>query len=219
MFRNFSFDPVSPPAYSEYEAERAAMNVSPTSQAIDSLHFSRPSTPPCTIGDLAVQLNQQTLRIDSRATSDTLTSSIDDCSCPLGPLQQARPTYSRVAASLLRMQRQTNSRMQCSASHARDISQLVRMIEDEEQCIVNSETRTSTSSQSSTSTSSSKSSLMDDDEALDMEYDPSTPSIQSLVGLQPWRASDRRDSCIRVTKTVRMRKRAGPSGVSKKRSS
>jgi hypothetical protein len=215
MFRDFSFDPVSSPDYSLYEAERAAMNVSPTSQAKDVYCTpNRPPTPPCTMGDLAVQLNHQSLRIDTTVRC-----------YPAGPLtpgsdheeqEQARPTYSRVAASVLRMQRQQSSRMQCTSSHVRDLSKLVKMIEEEKQCTVN-EPSSRTSSTSSTSTCASGPS--GDDEGVDMEYDIPAQGVETLVGMPVWRASERRESCVRVTRPVRMRKRSKGNGVSKRRSS
>lgn len=213
MFRDFSFD--SPPSHSAYEADRAANNVSPTSKPETHEHYlTRPSTPPCTMGDLASILNQQTLRIN--------TSVHDGCPGPwtppsedesMEPLQAVpRPTYSRISASILRTQRQSNSRMQCSSSHVRDISRLVQMIEEEEQCTINEVTSrcSSTSTQSSTSTAS--------DEGIDMEYDIPRQGIEHLVGLPQWRATDRRDSCVRVTRPVRMRKRSS-NKVEKRRSS
>ena len=105
--------------------------------------------------------------------------------------------------------------MQCSTSHVRDISKLVQMIEEQEQCTIN-DSKSRTSSASSTSSTSTAS---DDDEGVDMDYTIASNGIESLVGLQQWRSGDRRDSCIRVTKPVRMRKRSGHNGVSKRRSS
>ncbi|CAO2658174.1 Nn.00g074340.m01.CDS01 [Neocucurbitaria sp. VM-36] len=223
MFRDFSFNPVSPPAYSVYEAERAAMNVSPTSSAMDPLQLSRrPPTPPCTMGDLAVQLNQQSLRIDPREDEELYgpTTPPSDACTSSARMQQARPTYSRVAASVLRMQRQSSSRMQCCASHVRDISRLVSMIEEEEQCTIN-EASSRTSSTSSTSSESALSSCTTsgDDEGIDMDYDIPARGIEALVRMSQWRSGDHRDRCIRVTRPVRMRKRSGENGVSKRRSS
>ncbi|CAN9331907.1 unnamed protein product [Alternaria alternata] len=224
MFRDFSFDPASSPDYSFYEAERAAMNVSPTSPAMDP-HYSpnRPPTPPCTMGDLAVQLNQQSLRIDTNTNTRcyplgplTPASDDDECAPSTKQEQQARPTYSRVAASVLRMQRQQNSRMQCSPSHARDLSKLVKMIEEEQQCTVN-EPSSRTSSTSSTSTCPLVPSK--DDEGVDMDYDAPAQAAEGLFGMPVWRAGDRRDSCVRVTRPVRMRKRSKGNGVCKRTSS
>ncbi|KAF1937665.1 hypothetical protein EJ02DRAFT_458560 [Clathrospora elynae] len=221
MFRAFSFEPASPPAYSVYEAERAAMNVSPTSRAIESQYLpNRPLTPPCTIGDLAMQLNQQSLHIDTHIRCYprvplTLQSGEHDSALPTDQMEQPRPTYSRVAASVLRMQRQASSRMQCSSSHVRDISKLAKMIEEQEQCTINE----ASSRTSSTSTASASSG---DDEGVDMEYDLPAQGIEALAGLPAWRcgdARDSRDSCIRVTKSVRMRKRSKGNGVMKRRSS
>jgi hypothetical protein len=216
MFRDFSFAPASPPSIAIYEAERAAMNVSPTSKPDTREHYlSRPSTPPCTIGDLASQLNQQSLRIDtsvSNRCSGPLTPPSEDDDTSLGAARAApRPTYSRVSASLLRMQRQSSSRMQCCSSHVRDISRLVQMIEEEEQCTISEATsRTSSTSSSSSSTAG--------DEGIDMEYEESAQGIEALVGMPQWKAGDLRDSCTRVAKSVRMRKRSGRK-VEKRRSS
>jgi hypothetical protein len=216
MFRDFSFAPASPPSIAIYEAERAAMNVSPTSKPDARQHcLSRPSTPPCTIGDLASQLNQQNLRIDTTASkcgSGPITPPSDDDDTSLGAVHATpRPMYSRVSASLLRMQRQSSSRMQCCSSHVRDISRLVQMIEEEEQCTINQVTsRTSSTSSSSSSTAG--------DEGIDMEYEESAQGIEALVGMPQWKAGDLRDSCTRVAKSVRMRKRSGHK-VEKRRSS
>jgi hypothetical protein len=219
MFRDFSFDPVSSPVYSIYEAERAAMNVSPTSRIREPSQFlHRPLTPPCTMGDLAVQLNQQCLRIDTNVRcypSGPLTpgSEDDEGASPTEQIQQERPTYSRVAASVLRMQRQASSRMQCSSSHVSDISKLVKMIEEEEQCSV-SEPSSRTPSTSATSRSSAGG-----DEGCNMDYDIPAQGIEALVGMPAWRSGDRRESCIRVTKPVRMRKRSKDNSMCKRRSS
>lgn len=207
MFRDFSFDPVSPPSFSAYEADRAAMNVSPTSQLETRQHyFTRPPTPPCTIGDLASKLNQQSLRID--------TSVQDCCSGPPTPISDdernksvhaPRPTYSRVSASLLRMQRQSSSRMQCSPSHVRDIARLVQMIEVEEQCTIADVTSRSSSTSTSTTTTSSSSSTCD--EGVDMEFDAPREGVEALIGMPQYRADSIRDSCVRVPRPVRMRRR------------
>jgi hypothetical protein len=213
MFRDFSFAPAtSPPSYSQYEADRAAMNVSPTSKPDARQHYlSRPPTPPCTIGDLASQLNQQSLRIDTSVNdgcSGQLTPPGDDDLSPTAP----RPIYSRISATLIRMQRQSNSRMQCSSSHVRDITRLVQMIEEEEQCTI----KDVTSRSSSTSTSSS--SWTAGDEGIDMDFDPPAKGFEAMIGMTPWKADDRRDSCVRVARSVRMRKRSS-NKVEKRRQS
>jgi len=212
MFRTFSFNPPVSPAYSVYEVERA-MDVSPTSRAESPKHFlNRPPTPPCTIGDLAAQLNQQCLRIDTNAGCypDGLLTPVSDDDGSASP-KQDRPTYSRVTASLLRMQRQQSSRMQCNLSHVRDISKLVKMIEHQEQCTVSDSASSSSSSSSSssrTSSTSSASTSSGNDEGVD-----------TLVGMPAWRAGEHGETCIRVTKTVRMRKRSRENAVCKRRSS
>jgi hypothetical protein len=169
------------------------------------------------MGDLAVQLDQQSLRIDTNVRCYppgplTPGSEEEEGTSPTEQTQQERPTYSRLAASVLRMQRQASSRMHCSSSHVSDISKLVKMIEEKEQCTV-SESSSRTSSTSTASRSSG------DDEACDMDYDIPAQGIEALVGMPTWRSGDRRESCIRVTKPVRMRKRSKENGVCKRRSS
>jgi hypothetical protein len=216
MFRHFSFDPVPRPAYAVYEAERAAMNVSPTSPALHLDHLSsRPPTPPCTMADLALQLNHQTLRIDTSLTCRSTGPPTPDSDCdkdqdasPVDCTQHDRPTYSRIAASVLRMQRQHNSRIQCTASHARDLSKLVKMIEEEKQCTVSAPSSTHPSCPSSP-----------DDEGVDMDYDLPAKRIEAVIATPTWRATDWRESSVRITKQVRMRKRSKEHGVSKRSSS
>lgn len=227
MFRDFSFDPVSQPAFHALEAERAAMNVSPTSLPVaPRLLPSRPPTPPpCTMGDLAVKLNQQNLRIDTRRTpcpAAPLTPPSDEAwELPSDKDPEQAPTYSRISASILRMQRQRNCRMQCSSSHVRDISRLVKMIEDEEQCTVSeTTTQTLTAPPQPISPALSPVNPSGDDEGIDMDYDIPSQHFEALVGMPVWRSGDRRHSCIRVTKPVRMRKRSKESvnGASKRES-
>ncbi len=220
MFRHFSFDPVSPPAYHLYEAERAAMNCSPTSRPTQAP--CRPPTPPCTVGDLAVILNQQTLRIDPRTSgcpSGLPSPPMEECESSPQHFEQTRPTYSRVATSLLRIQRQANSRMQCCTSHIRDISHLVKMIEDEEQCnIYNMSSRSS--STSSASSSSASSTASSDDEAIDMDYDKADPPSTGLFIASQWTSAQRNGSAMRVARPVRMRKPVKhTSKITKRRSS
>jgi hypothetical protein len=222
LFRDFSFSAPSP-LNACHEAERAAMNCSPTSKPAhvqadalynyDSDYDSdcpprRPLTP-CTMGDLAQILTKHCLTIDTSVSAcpPGLLTPPSDCDDQPAP----RPTYSRISSSVLRMQRQTNSRLQCCASQARGISNLVRMLEQEDQCTV---TLPSSSSSSASSTSSSpistSLSTCGDDEAISMTYpcppQANAPAFQSQQFL--WRAGDRRDDCVRVSKTVRMRRRS-----------
>jgi hypothetical protein len=217
LFRDFSFGAASSPLQADHEAERAAMNCSPTSKPAhaDPLHFptspSRPLTPPpCTMGDLAQILNQHCLTIDTSQSASacqqgppTPPSDCDD--------QGPRPAYSRISSSVLRMQRQANSRLQCSSSQASRISNLVRMLEQQDQCNLSSP-----SSSASTSTSAS---TCGDDEAISMDYNcPLLVSAPVFQFQQPlWRAADRRDNCVRVTKTVRMRRRSKDKDSSQRR--
>jgi hypothetical protein len=217
LFRDFSFGAASMPLQADHEAERAAMNCSPTSKPAhtDMLRYptspSRPLTPPpCTMGDLAQILTQHCLTIDTSQPASvchqgppTPPSDCDD--------QDPRPTYSRISSSVLRMQRQANSRLQCSSSQASRISNLVRMLEQQDQC-----TLSSPSSSAPTSTSAS---TCGDDEAISMDYHcPLSASAPAFQFQQPlWRAADRRDNCVRVTKTVRMRRRSKDRDSAQKR--
>ncbi|KAF1914329.1 hypothetical protein BDU57DRAFT_453521 [Ampelomyces quisqualis] len=205
MFRDFSFNPASPPSLSAYEADRAAMNVSPTSTPDPRQHcLARPPTPPCTMGELASALHRQTLRIDTSVPDRgagplTPPSDHDDaCAAP-------RPTPSRVSASLLRMQRQANSRMQCTSSHARDVLRLAQMIDEEKQCTVND--ATSPTASTPTWSASPPPCSTPGDEGIDMEYDPPMQRLDKLSCTPPPKASHLRDNCTRVARPVRMRKR------------
>lgn len=97
--------------------------------------------------------------------------------------------------------------MQCSSSYVRDISRLVQMIEEEEQCTINQVTSRASSTLSAAG-----------DEGIDMEYALPSQGVEALVGMPQWKAGDRRDSCTRVARTVRMRKRSGRK-VEKRRAS
>ncbi|KAH8728470.1 hypothetical protein GQ44DRAFT_784318 [Phaeosphaeriaceae sp. PMI808] len=209
MFRHFTFDPASTSSHAAYDADRAAMNVSPTTTSspttphADQHPFTHPSTSPCTIGDLASKLNRQSLHIDTKVYRDDsglLTPPADDNI--IEPASAApQPTYSRVSASLLRMQRQSNSRIQYTSSHLSKISRLVQMMQAEEQCIINQITPTQSG-----------------DEGIDMDYDQPDSSIEALISLPQRRACDRPNNGVRVSRGVRMRRRSG-NKVEKRRSS
>ncbi|UPX13132.1 uncharacterized protein EKO05_0003658 [Ascochyta rabiei] len=211
LFGDFSFDAPSPspsPALAaHHEAERALMNCSPTSRPATPQHpYSRPLTPPpCTMGDLAQLLGGQKLFIStSRAhhiPAGPPTPPSDDDTFPAGQ-QASRPTYCRASASIMRMQRQAHSRLQCCSSQARDISQLVRMIEQEEQCCV------SGSASCSPSTSSLVAGSAGDDEGIGMDYDCPLRVTEPLFSRPLYRAGDRHNDSVRVSKHVRMRKRS-----------
>lgn len=220
MFRGFSFDAAPRSAGRVYEADCAAMNLSPTSKARGDLqNVDCPVAPlPCSMSELAAQLDQQSLRVDPAFATRASTPPLQDCPSTHAH-DSPQPTYSRIATSLLRMQRQSNSRLQCSASHIRDISALVRMIDDQEQCTLLDPAKSRTGSASSTSSTESAVTVSSsDEETLDME--PSFPlrNIEAMVAMQTWRAGERGDRCARVAKTVRMRRRPG-NGVVKRRSS
>lgn len=214
LFRDFSFDAPSP-SLADYEAERALMNCSPTSKPIALAHsYSRPPTPPpCTMGDLAQLMGGQNLFIStSRSQQDDMpawpqTPPSDDDT--FQDSSATRPTYCRASASIMRMQRQANSRLQCCSSQTRDISRLVRMIQEEEQCNVGESATPRSASTSATTTA--------DDEGIDMDFDCSLRPTEPLFTRTLYRAGDRHNDSARVSKTVRMRKRSSVAKETKQR--
>ncbi|KAJ4375442.1 hypothetical protein N0V86_006973 [Didymella sp. IMI 355093] len=218
LFRDFSFG-ASSPSLADHEAERALMNCSPTSiPTTPERAYSRPPTPPpCTMGDLAQLMGGQKLFISTSRSQHTPagppTPPSEDDTFPAEQLdpQASRPTYCRASASIMRMQRQANSRLQCCSSQARDISRLVRMIQDEEQCTV------SDTDARSASASASATVAAGDDEGIDMDYDCSLRVTEPLFSRPPYRAGDRHNDSVRVSKNVRMRKRSSTARETKER--
>lgn len=216
LFRDFSFDAPSP-SLADHAAERALMNCSPTSMPTTPEHpYSRPLTPPpCTMGDLAQLMGGQNLFISTSRSQEIPagppTPPSEDDTFPTEQLdpQAPRPTYCRASASIMRMQRQANSRLQCCSSAARDISKLVRMIQQEEQCNV-SEATTRSASTSVTVEAG-------DDEGIDMDYDCSLRVTEPLFSRPLYRAGDRHNDSVRVSKNVRMRKRSSTAKEPKER--
>jgi hypothetical protein len=204
-FSHFSFDSTSVRA-SEYEAERAAMNVSPTSTSLPPLPARLPTPPPCSMGDLAHILDQQSLRIvvvpsQSRA-SEPLTPPSEDVAFATAlshPRPQLTLSTTRLNSATLRMQRQANVRMQSSSSHRRDIDALVRkMVDSADQCNV--------------CKPSTPPSPTYEDEGIAMEHSrtdpcPTTNAKFDLRSIPFFRAGDRLDGCTRVSKATRMRRR------------
>jgi hypothetical protein len=208
LFRDFSFQAASP-SLAAHEAERALMNCSPTSMPTSPQHaHSRPPTPPpCTIGDLAQILDSHSLFVSTcrpqhaSAAPPTPPSEADTFPTEQLHHQGPRPTYCRTSATIMRMQRQANSRLQCSSSHARDLSKLVRMIQQKEQCNVSDSPFRTTSMPAVHGDAG-------DDEGIDMDYDCSLRVTEPQYSRPLYSAGDRRDSRVRVTKNVRMRKRS-----------
>ncbi len=200
LFGHFSFDTPSP-SRADHETEQAQMNCSPCSMPART-HFSRPSTPPpCTMSDLAQLMGGQKLLSRPHhhipagpptppSETDTFPTKLDDSD----DSDTLRPIYCRASASIMRMQRQAHSRLQCCSSQARDISRLVRMIREEEQCSVTD----TASALSSTSA----------DEGIDMDYDCALRVTEPQFSRPPPRAADRHSDAVRVTKSARMRKRS-----------
>ncbi|KAF3041738.1 hypothetical protein E8E12_008196 [Didymella heteroderae] len=216
LFRDFSFDAPSP-SLADHEAERALMNCSPTSIPTNPEHpYSRPMTPPpCTMGDLAQLMGGQNLFISTSRSQHTPagppTPPSEDDTFPTEHLdpRAPRPTYCRASASIMRMQRQANTRLQCCSSQARDISRLVRMIQQEEQCNV--------SDTDARSASASAAVAAGDDEGIDMDYDCSMRVTEPLFSRPLYRAGDRHNDNARVSKNVRMRKRSSTARETKER--
>ncbi|KAJ4985407.1 hypothetical protein SVAN01_09067 [Stagonosporopsis vannaccii] len=225
LFRDFSFDAPSP-SLAAHEAERALMNCSPTSIPTTPAHgHRRPLTPPpCTMGDLAQLLGGQNLFVSTSRSHDVPagppTPPSDDDAFPTAQPapQPARPTYCRASASIMRMQRQANTRLQCCSSQARDISRLVRMIQDEEQCTVGESSPSPWPLQSAPAQAPAfASARAADDEGIDMDYDCSLRAAEPLFSRPLYRATDRHNDSARVSKNVRMRKRSSLAKESKER--
>jgi hypothetical protein len=204
-FSHFSFDGTSVRA-SEYEADRATMNVSPTSTSLPPLPARLPTPPPCSMGDLAHILDQQSLRIavvpSQSLAGEPLTPPSDDVAFATAlshPRPQLTLSTARLNSATLRMQRQANVRMQSSSSHRRDIDALVqKMVESEDQCSV--------------CKPSLPPSPTSEDEAIDMDHAPTDPcptpdAKLDLRSISFFRAGDRLDGVTRVSKATRMRRR------------
>jgi hypothetical protein len=142
MFRNFSFEAAS--RYpSAVDSDRACTNVSPTSTPDPpSRDQNHPLTPPAvSMGELALRFGEQNLEVDPRYQG----TSFDPAAPPdeyflfsTDPENSDRHlSYASLSPTAIRQQRQANVQLQCSASHARDISSLVeKMVNDGEQCVV-----------------------------------------------------------------------------------
>jgi len=165
------------------------------------------------MGDLAQRFHQHTLHVEvdpayhfrARYVDEPLTPPGDDFAfAGLLDHQPQQPSlYPRLSATLLRRQRESNTRMQCSPAHLEDISLLVqRMVEDGDQCrICDSKSRPSSNAFSSDDDD-------DDDEGVDMDYTPPSPQEPRVRSLKFRRSGDRLNGAA-VTKNVRMRRRSG----------
>lgn len=201
-FSHFSFDAASIRA-SEHDVDRAAMNVSPTSADVPPLPARLPTPPPCSMGDLAHILDQQSLRItvvaSQKLAGEPLTPPSDHVSFAAAlPHQRPQLTLStsRLNSATLRMQRQANVRMQSSLSHIRDISTLVeKMVAAEDQCNVCEHKPSMPPSPTS------------EDEGIGMEHTVANTKVAYRHSIPFFRAGDRLDGCTRVSKNARMRRR------------
>lgn len=142
MFRNFSFEAASRHP-SAVDSDRACANVSPTSTPDPpSRDQNHPLTPPAvSMGELALRFGEQNLEVDPRyqgTSFEPVAPSDEDFLFSTDPENSDRHlSYASLSPAAIRQQRQANVQLQCSASHARDISSLVeRMVNDGEQCVV-----------------------------------------------------------------------------------
>lgn len=145
MFKNFSFEAASRHP-SALDSDRAYMNVSPTSSPYPyTMNETRPPTPPAvTMGELAQRFSEQNLhvevdpRIQRTSYFKPLTPPFDDVSFQIDSAHSSQYTsYTSLSPAAIRLQRQANMRLQCSATHVKDISSLVeRMVERGEQCMI-----------------------------------------------------------------------------------
>ncbi|KAF2258434.1 hypothetical protein CC78DRAFT_537809 [Lojkania enalia] len=216
IFGDFSFEAAARQPPSVYEAERAAMNVSPTTTtalALSPLPARLPTPPPCSIGELAHRFNQHSLRVEVDPAYcrpayfyEPLTPPSDELAFHTSfPEPTHQPSYTALSPAELRMRRQASTRMQCSQTHIKDISELVRkMIEEGDQCqTCGPKSRTSYSLSASSSSSD-----VDEDEGVDMDYDPPAVRESPLYGLKFRRSGDRLVGHAAVSKSVRMRKKS-----------
>jgi len=94
------------------------------------------------MGELALRFGEQNLEVDPRyqGTSflEPAAPSDEDFLFGTDPENSNRHlSYASLSPAAIRQQRQANMRLQCSASHARDISSLVeRMVNNGEQCVI-----------------------------------------------------------------------------------
>jgi len=205
MFRDFSFEARHPAAV-DVATDRAAMNVSPTTMQPAEYFAPLPPTS-SSLGDLVDIFDQQTLQVN-----------VDlDPSYDIPSADESVEPYSRVSTAALRMQRQTNTRLQCRTSHVKDLRVLVqKMVEEDDQCQVSDSTSpTSTSSTSetaslsttTTTTTTTTTSVSDEDEGVDMEYNSPNPEDGRFYALKFRRSGERLPGCSAVSKTARMRKK------------
>ncbi|ORY16647.1 hypothetical protein BCR34DRAFT_622341 [Clohesyomyces aquaticus] len=219
LFRDFSFEAASRhPSTAAHEAERAQMNVSPTSIPFatppPSAPARLPTPPPCTMGELAQRFHQQSLRVNTNSFYHSsypsywtpacfevpLTPPGDDCS-----FSAQQSPYPALSSTELRQQRQANTRMQCSSTHIKDISMLVqRMVDDRDQCLIRDSKSPSTSPSSSPSPSMSS----NYDEGVDMAYSPTGADELPLFPLKFRRSGERLHGQAMVSRSVRMRKKS-----------
>lgn len=220
MFRDFSFDATTRSGCQVYEGDHAARNPSPKfNHHLDDLI----APPLCPMADLVAQLDQHHLYRNPPCPTHGST--------PLPPPSPSlhhssaahshdspQPTYSRIAASVLRRQRQSHSRLQCTASHIRDISALVRMMEAQEKYTHFESIKSRTWSSSTTSSTESTMTVSDSDEESDTESSPPRHKATAVAAMQAWRPDGKADGYVRVTKMVRMRRHTGNGVVKRGRS-
>ena len=167
------------------------------------------------MGELAHRFRHHNLRVDTHPpyripiAAEPLTPPSDELAFPIvhGETSDQACAYPGLSPAALREQRQASTRMQCSPSHIKDISLLVqRMIEAGDQCRLCH----------FKPAPSPPASLSEEDEGVDMDYEPDAPDHHPSFTLKFRRSGERLNGQAMVAKSVRMRKK---SKVTKKKSS
>ena len=205
MFRNFSFEAASQHPLA-VDPDRACANVSPTSTPDPpSRDQNHPPTPPAvSMGELALRFGEQNLEVDPRYQGTSIfepaAPSDEDFLFSTDPENSNRHlSYASLSPAAIRQQRQANMRLQCSASHARDISSLVeRMVNNGEQCVI------CTPRASRSGLLPAKSDFEEDDYA---SVKQSTHSDGTTYALKYRRSGDILSNQACVSKNIRLRRK------------
>lgn len=143
---NFSFEPVRSPSI---DSNTNTLSTRETSRSVSPCSPTGPFPPPrFSVTDLAASFASSRLRHDSQICYDSCDSyanmdddagwaipAAEDSDFPA--VSRSRTCPQRPHSPSRRLQRQVNTRMLCSMSHAKDIASLVsRMVDCKEQCTV-----------------------------------------------------------------------------------
>lgn len=206
---NFSFDSPRSPSI---DSNSNTLSTRDTSRSVSPCSPTGPFTPPrFSVTDLAASFANSRLRHDSQICYDSCESYAnmdDDAGWEIPAAEEndfpevarSRTFPSRPHSPSRRMQRQVNTRLLCSMSHAKDIASLVsRMVDCKEQCNVSSGTATS-SIEEDEGYNSSETTL------CQSRRSSMAPSKVSRSGLEYRRSSDFKTTGAYVSKAMRFRK-------------